>query len=430
VTRVRLAGQRTFHSLRVRNYRLFFFSQLISLSGTWMQTTAQSWLVLDLTGQKSAGFALGLMMALQFLPMLLFGVWGGLVADRLDKRRTLIWTQSAAAVLAVALWLIVLTGITELWMIYVLAFLLGIVTVFDNPARQAFVIEMVGTDDVANAVGLNSAVFNGARLVGPAIAGVLIHAIGISPSFLLNALSFIPVVAALAAMRTRELVRHTPLTKSKGQVREGLRYVWRTPVLRSTLVLVTAVATFGFNFIIVLPLLARYEFHGDAGLYGLLFALMAGGSLVGALVAAARARPSRPLLVGSAVGFSVFAMLVAVAPNVFWAGVGLVPMGAFSMAFIATANSTLQLTSRHEMRGRVMALYALVFLGSTPIGGPLIGWISQQWGPRSGLFIGGALSLVAAAAAAVSLRRDRVRAARDVVELPPSYDLELEEATA
>ena len=430
MTRVRLAGQRTFHSLRVRNYRLFFFSQLISLSGTWMQTTAQSWLVLDLTGQKSAGFALGLMMALQFLPMLLFGVWGGLVADRLDKRRTLIWTQSAAAVLAVALWLIVLTGITELWMIYVLAFLLGIVTVFDNPARQAFVIEMVGTDDVANAVGLNSAVFNGARLVGPAIAGVLIHAIGISPSFLLNALSFIPVVAALAAMRTRELVRHTPLTKSKGQVREGLRYVWRTPVLRSTLVLVTAVATFGFNFIIVLPLLARYEFHGDAGLYGLLFALMAGGSLVGALVAAARARPSRPLLVGSAVGFSVFAMLVAVAPNVFWAGVGLVPMGAFSMAFIATANSTLQLTSRHEMRGRVMALYALVFLGSTPIGGPLIGWISQQWGPRSGLFIGGALSLVAAAAAAVSLRRDRVRAARDVVELPPSYDLELEEATA
>ena len=430
MTRVRLAGQRTFHSLRVRNYRLFFFSQLISLSGTWMQTTAQSWLVLDLTGQKSAGFALGLMMALQFLPMLLFGVWGGLVADRLDKRRTLIWTQSAAAALAVALWLIVLTGVTELWMIYVLAFLLGIVTVFDMPARQAFVIEMVGTDDVANAVGLNSAVFNGARLVGPAMAGVLIHAIGISPSFLLNAISFIPVVAALAAMRTRELVRRTPLTKSKGQVREGLRYVWREPVLRSTLVLVAVVATFGFNFIIVLPLLARYEFHGDAGLYGLLFALMAGGSLVGALLAAARARPSRPLLVGSAAGFSVFAMLVAVAPNVFWAGVGLVPMGAFSMAFIATANSTLQLTSRHEMRGRVMALYALVFLGSTPIGGPLIGWVSQQWGPRSGLFIGGALSLVAAAAAARSLRRDRVRAAHDVVELPASYELELAEATA
>jgi len=430
VTRMRLAGQRTFHSLRVRNYRLFFFSQLISLSGTWMQTTAQSWLVLDLTGEKSAGFALGLMMALQFLPLLLFGVWGGLVADRLDKRRTLIWTQSAAAVLAVALWVIVLTGAVQLWMIYVLAFLLGVVTVFDNPTRQAFVIEMVGADDVANAVGLNSAVFNGARLVGPAIAGVSIHAIGISPSFLLNAVSFIPVVAALGLMRTHELVRHAPLARSKGQVREGLRYVWDTPALRSTLLLVTVVATFGFNFIIVLPLLAKYEFHGGAGLYGLLLAVMAGGSLVGALFAAARARPSRPLLVGSAAAFSVLAMLVAVAPNAVWAAILLVPMGAFSMMFIATANSALQLTSRHEMRGRVMALYALVFLGSTPIGGPFIGWISQEWGSRAGLFIGGALSLAAAIPAAWSLRRELRREASEVVALPAPLDLDLEEATA
>src|SRR5581483_2339469 len=427
---MRLAGQRTFHSLRVRNYRLFFFSQLISLSGTWMQTTAQSWLVLDLTGEKSAGFALGLMMALQFLPLLLFGVWGGLVADRLDKRRTLIWTQSAAAVLAVALWVIVLTGAVQLWMIYVLAFLLGVVTVFDNPTRQAFVIEMVGADDGANAVGLNSAVFNGARLVGPAIAGVSIHAIGISPSFLLNAVSFIPVVAALGLMRTHELVRHAPLARSKGQVREGLRYVWDTPALRSTLLLVTVVATFGFNFIIVLPLLAKYEFHGGAGLYGLLLAVMAGGSLVGALFAAARARPSRPLLVGSAAAFSVLAMLVAVAPNAVWAAILLVPMGAFSMMFIATANSALQLTSRHEMRGRVMALYALVFLGSTPIGGPFIGWISQEWGSRAGLFIGGALSLAAAIPAAWSLRRELRREASEVVALPAPLDLDLEEATA
>src|SRR5437764_408340 len=227
MTKVRLAGQRTFRSLHTRNYRLFFFSQLISLSGTWMQTTAQSWLVLDLTGKSSAGFALGLMLAPQFLPLLLFGWWGGVIADRLDKRRTLIWTQSSAAVLAVALFLIVLTGVTQLWMIYVLAFLLGCVTVFDNPARQAFVIEMVGPDDVANAVGLNSATFNSARLIGPALAGILIHAIGISPSFLLNAISFLPVVAALVAMRTSELTRHAPLLRSKGQVREGLRYVWR-----------------------------------------------------------------------------------------------------------------------------------------------------------------------------------------------------------
>jgi MFS family permease len=431
VTRVRLAGQRTFRSLHTRNYRLFFFSQLISLSGTWMQTTAQSWLVLELTGRATAGSALGLMVALQFLPMLLFGVWGGVIADRLDKRRTLIWTQSAAAVLAVALWLIVLTGVTQLWMIYVLAFLLGCVTVFDNPARQAFVIEMVGADDVANAVGLNSAVFNSARLVGPALAGILIHAIGISPSFLLNAISFVPVIAALAAMRTRELVQLNPVPRSKGQIREGLRYVWRTPVLRSTLLLVTVIATFGFNQIIVLPLLARYVFGGGAGLYGAMFAALAAGGLVGGLGAAARGAPSRSMLIWSAVGFSVMAMLVSLAPNAVVALIGLVPMGVFSMTFIATANSTLQLGSRHEMRGRVMALYALVFLGSTPLGGPLIGWISQQWGARSGLFVGGATSLVAAAAAALSVWRQRRRPAEEeadeVVSLPP-LEPALEEA--
>src|SRR5207248_8381671 len=383
-----------------------------------MQTTAQSWLVLDLTGRATAGSALGLMVALQFLPMLLFGVWGGVIADRLDKRRTLIWTQSAAAVLAVALFLIVLTGVTQLWMIYVLAFLLGCVTVFDNPARQAVVIEMVGPDDVANAVGLNSAVFNGARLMGPALAGVLIHAIGISPPILLNAISFIPVISALAAMRTTELSRMTPVPRSKGQVREGLRYVWRTPVLRSTVLLVTVVATFGFNQIIVLPLLARYVFGGGPGLYGAMFAALAAGGFIGGLAAAARARPSRAMLIGSGVGFSVLAMLVSIAPNAWLAMVGLVPMGVFSMTFIATANSTLQLTARHEMRGRVMALYALVFLGSTPIGGPIIGWISQQWGARAGLFVGGALSLVAAAAAAWSVRRQRLRSSPDVVPLP------------
>src|SRR5437764_2654840 len=223
MTKVRLAGQRTFRSLHTRNYRLFFFSQLISLSGTWMQTTAQSWLVLDLTGKSSAGFALGLMLAPQFLPLLLFGWWGGVIADRLDKRRTLIWTQSSAAVLAVALWLIVLTGVTQLWMIYVLAFLLGVVTVFDNPARQSFVIEMVGPDQVANAVGLNSAVFNSARLIGPAVAGVVITQVGLAPAFLINGLSFIAVIGGLVAMRSSELTRLAPLPRSPGQIRAGLR---------------------------------------------------------------------------------------------------------------------------------------------------------------------------------------------------------------
>lgn len=409
MTRLRLTGRRTFHSLRVRNYRLFFFSQFISLTGTWMQTTAQSWLVLELAGKDHAGFALGVMMALQFAPLLLFGVWGGLIADRLDKRRTLIWTQGSAAVLAVVLWLIVATGAVELWMIYVLAFLLGCVTVFDLPTRQAFVIEMVGPSDIANAVGLNSAVFNSARLVGPAVAGALIRELGISPSFMINAISFVPVVAALALMRAHELTRQQPVPRSKGQVREGLQYVWHTPILRSTLLLLAVVATFGFNFIIVLPIMARYEFGGGAGLYGGLFAVMAGGSLVGALAVATRARPSRGLLVGAATGFSVLTIVVAFAPSAAWAGLGLAPMGACSMAFIATANSTLQLEARSEMRGRVMAVYALVFLGSTPIGGPFIGWITQQWGPRVGLAVGGGLSLAAAAAAGVSILRSRAQ---------------------
>jgi MFS family permease len=406
VTRLKLAGERTFRSLHVRNYRLFFYSQLVSLTGTWMQTTAQSWLVLKLT---DSGVALGVMIALQFLPMLLFGVWGGVLADRLDKRRTLIWTQSAAAVLAVVMWVIVLTGVVDVWMIDLLAFLLGLVTVVDLPTRQAFVMEMVGTDELANAVGLNSAVFNAARLVGPAVAGVLIHVIGLSPLFLFNAISFVPVIGGLAAMRPDELVRHAPAPRARGQIREGLRYVWNSPVLRSTLLVCAVVTTFGFNFIIVLPLMAKNVFHGGAGLYGALLAVMAAGSLAGALTAANRARPSRTLLVSSAVTFAVFCMAASVAPNAIACAVLLVPLGAASMVFLTTANSTLQLNSQHDMRGRVMAIYALVFLGSTPIGGPIVGWISQEWGARAGLFVGGAASLVAVLAVMAGTWRQRVR---------------------
>jgi MFS family permease len=252
--------------------------------------------------------------------------------------------------------------------------------------------------------------------------------------FLLNAVSFVPVVSALAAMRTPELIRQRPLARSKGQVREGLRYVWNTPALRSTLLLLSVVATFGFNQIIVLPLLARYVFHGGPGLYGTLFAALAAGGFIGGLAAAGRARPSRRVLIGAATGFSVLAMLVSLAPTAAWAIVGLVPMGLCSMTFIATANSTLQLNARHEMRGRVMALYALVFLGSTPIGGPIVGWISQQWGARSGLFVGGAASLVAAGAAAWSAHRQgpREEAADDDDEVLPLAAVEpaLEEVSA
>lgn len=417
MNRLRAVGARTFRSLRIRNYRLFFFGQLISVSGTWMQTVAQSWLVLNLTG---SGVALGFTVALQFVPMLLFGMWGGLLADRLDKRRLLVATQVAGGLLAVALWALVATGAVELWMVYVFAFLLGLVTMVDMPTRQSFVIEMVGPDEVPNAVGLNSAMFNTGRILGPAAAGVTIASFGIAPAFLLNGISYLAVIGGLLAMRSEELFRRRPAPRRKGEVRAGFRYVWADPTLRLTLFLVAVLGMFGFNFIVVLPLLARFTFSGGAGLYSVFTALMSVGSLGGALVAASRTEPTRGVLLGAGAAFGVLMLATAVAPSVFLTCVLLVGVGAAVMLFLATANTTLQLQSEPAMRGRVMALYGLLFLGSTPVGGPLLGWISQEWGPRVGLGIGGALSL-AAALAAVS--RIRFRARRRSIPVPTPGDV-------
>jgi MFS family permease len=408
VTRIRLATGRTFSSLRVRNYRLFFIGQLVSLTGTWMQIVAQGWLVLKLTG---SGVALGTTTALQFLPLLLFGIWGGVIADRFDKRRVLMCTQSAAGALALVLFAVVGLHVVELWMIYALAFALGCVTAIDNPTRQSFVTEMVGSDAIANAVGLNSAVFNAARLVGPAMAGIVIGFAGIAPAFLVNALSYAAVIIGLRRMRPEELQRQTPAGRGRGQIRAGLRHAWSTPELRSTILLVAVVGTFGFNFVVVLPLLARYTFGGGAGLYAALSSVMAVGSLVGALATAGRARPTRRLLLGTALGFGATALLAAAAPSATVLMVLLVPMGASMIAFIATANSTVQLASDPALRGRVMALFVLVFLGSTPVGGPLVGWLSdpRQFGPRAGLVVAGAATLLAAAVA-IAVRRTGGRA--------------------
>jgi len=406
------ATRRTFRSLQVRNYRLFFAGQLVSVSGTWMQQVAQTWLVLTLTG---SGLDLGVTVALQFLPMLLFGMWGGLVADRFDKRRTLIIAQAVAAVLAVTLWALVVSDVVQLWMVYVLAFLLGLVQVVDMPTRQSFVTEMVGPDEVPNAVGLNSAMFNAGRLVGPAAAGVVISTAGVAPAFLVNAASYLVVIGALWAMRPAELYRDSrserrAAGRQPGQIREGLRHVWHTPQLRSPLLLVAVVGTFGFNFNVVLPVLARYTLHGGASLYGWLTGVMALGSLVGALYAASRARPTRRLLVGSAVAFAVLTLLAATAPTPLTMALVLVPVGLSVMLFLATANATLQLNSSPAMRGRVMAIYGLVFLGSTPVGGPLLGFVSQHWGARAGLAVGGGASLAAVAVAVCvpALRRRRL----------------------
>jgi MFS family permease len=405
VTRLaELATRRTFRSLRVRNYRLFFFGQLVSVSGTWMQQVAQDWLVLRLSGRA---LPVGIATALQFLPVLLFGFWSGLAADRFDKRRLLVAAQSAMGVLALVLGVLVVTGSVRLWIVYLLAFLLGCATAVDMPARQAFVVEMVGPDQLVNAVSLNSAMFNSARVVGPAAAGVLIAALGIAPAFFVNAVSYLAVIAALLLMDPSRLQRATPAPRSRGQVREGIRYVWATPVLRSTLLLVAVVGTLSLNTRVALPLLARFTFGGGAGLYGTLASVMAVGSVVGALGVARRARPTRRLQLGAATAFGLSAILAAAAPSVASELVALCLLGGTSIVFLSTCNSTLQLSASGPMRGRVMALYGLLFLGTTPLGSLLVGWLAEHYGPRSGLVLAGAGALAAAAVAAASdaLRR-------------------------
>jgi MFS family permease len=400
--------RRTFRSLKVRNYRLYFFSQIVSMSGTWMQSVAQIWLVLQLT---HSGVALGVVTGLQFAPILLLGAWTGLLADRVDKRRLVIATQTSAALLALVLGVLTAAGAIELWMIYGLAFGLGIATAIEIPARQSFVIEMVGEDDLVNAVGLNSTVFTASRVFGPAVAAALIATAGIEWCFFLNAGSFIAVIVALTRMDPDELQPMPRVPKSKGQVREGFRYVWANPELRLALMLLAVIGTLAFNFRVLLPLMVTDVFGGGAGVYGTLSAIMAIGTVAGALAAAGSIRPTRRLLIGSAFVFGALIVMAAYAPSLVPEGVILVPLGAVSMIFIATCNSTLQLNSSDAMRGRVMALYSVLFLGTTPIGGPLVGWLSEVIGPRATFASTGAATLLAAVAAAWagSKRRELAR---------------------
>ncbi|HEX9342889.1 MAG TPA: MFS transporter [Actinomycetota bacterium] len=419
------ATRRTFRSLQVRNYRLFFFGQLVSVSGTWMQQIAQDWLVLRLTNRA---LPVGITTALQFTPVLLLAIWGGLVADRVDKRKLLLATQSVMASLALALGVLTATGAVRLWMVYLLAALLGCATAFDMPTRQSFVTEMVGRDHVANAVGLNSAVFNSARVIGPAAAGVLIAVTGIAPAFLLNAASYLAVIGGLRLMDPGELHRQAPVERSRGQVRDGLRYVRATPLLSWTILLMLVVSTFGLNYRVALPLLARFTFHGSAGLYGMLASVQALGAVVGALLTASRARPTRKLLAGSVAAFGLLSLLAAVVPNVLLEALVLAPIGFATVTAMATANSTLQLGSAPEMRGRVMSLYGLVFLGSTPFGSALVGWLAERYGPRSALVLAGVSSLLAAAVAALAARRKRDPAADRAPATPTAAETSSDEA--
>jgi MFS family permease len=378
-----------------------------------MQTVALGWLVLRLT---KSGFAVGLVTALQFLPSLLIGVYGGIIADRFDKRKTLVGTQAGLAVCAAALAAVTMAGAANLWVIYGLTFLSGCFTAVDTPVRQSFVSEMVVPANLPNAVALNSAMFNVSRILGPGIGALLIKAIDVGPCFAANAVSFAAVIGGLLLMRPAELHLGKPVMRAKGQIRAGLQYAWQTPVLRSTILFMAVVGTLAFNWTVTLPLLAKFTFHGDAGTYGLMTTLMGVGALVGAL-ASARRTPSPTTLAGSGLLFGLSMTLAAMAPNRMSEYVLIVITGAFSMAFLACANTTLQLTASPEMRGRVMALYSLVFLGSTPVGGPLVGWISQHLTPRYGLAVGGVATLGAGLVTAIQLWRQRTVTEPGLVEI-------------
>jgi len=390
------ALRRPFISLAIPNYRRYFTGQVVSLSGNWMQIVAEVWLILHLTG---SGVAVGLLTAAQFAPILFFGAWGGLLADRIPKRRLLMITQAAMAVPAVLLLGLVISGVVEAWMVVALAFLRGSVNAIDNPARQSFVIEMVGANRVVNAVSLNSVIVHCARMAGPAVAGVLIATVGLELCFALNALTFVAMLVALARMSPEQLDEPQPASREPGALRAALRYVARTPALALPLAMMALVGTLSFNFQVLLPLMATGTFHGGPQAYALLVTAMGLGSVAGALAAGTRGGVSARMLVMASAAFGASTVLAAAAPTLALLAVALVLVGAASVTFAAGVNSSLQLAVEPAMRGRVMALYSVVFLGSTPIGAPLAGWLAEAAGPRAGLLLGAAAALGAAVAA-------------------------------
>jgi len=396
--------RRSFDSLSVPNYRRYFIGQLVSLSGNWMQVVAAVWLVLSLTG---SGVAVGFVTALQFLPMLLFGAWGGLLADRIDKRRLLIATQVLMALPALGLLAVAAAGVVTPAMVYVAAFARGAVLAVDNPTRQSFVIELVGAGRVVNAVSLNSVLVQTARVLGPALAGIMIATVGVVPCFALNTLTFVAMIVALTAMDPAQLQTPPVARREPGAIRAGLRYVRATPELAVPLALMALVGTFGFNFQVVLPLLATFSFAGGAGAYAALVTAMGVGSVAGALVTGARGRTGPRLIAAAALAFGATALLAAAMPTLAFEVLALVGLGAAAVTFAAAVNSTLQLAVEPEMRGRVMALYSVVFIGTTPIGGPLAGWLAESYDPRVALLLASVAGLTAAWVARASLQRSR-----------------------
>jgi MFS family permease len=394
--------RRSFVSLRTRNYRLYFFGQLVSMAGTWMQTVAQSFLVLHLT---NSGTALGLTTAVRWLPMLVLGPVGGLLADRLDKQRVLYFTQTIQGLIAAVFATLIATDAIQLWMVYVLAAALGLVNVLDNPVRQSFISEMVPAGELGNAVTLNSVTVNLARVIGAAIGGLIVAAVGLAWCFGLNAVSFAAVLISLGMMHRDELFPAAPLARGKAQVREGLRYVRQTPELIVPLVMIAVVGAFTWEFPITLPLVARFTFHRGAGTYGLMASVMAIGAVAGGLFSASNKQTRAHSLAIAAVGWGIAIVAAAVAPTLPLELVALVFVGYGSISFNARAKTALQLSAAPSMRGRVMALWAIAWQGSTPIGGPIVGYIAQVTNPRISLIVGAIAALGSGLLAWPALRR-------------------------
>jgi MFS family permease len=394
-----------FSSLKVRNFRLFATGQVVSNSGTWMQRVAQDWLILQLT--HGSGTAVGIATGLQFLPLLLFSLWGGMIADRYPKRRVLMVTQAVMGGLALILGILAVTGTVQPWHIYLLAFGLGLAAVVDNPTRQSFAIEMVGRDDLQNAIALNSAVFNLARITGPAVAGIVISLIGTPAAFFLNATSFVTVIISLHLMRESELRTAERVARAKGQLRAGLAYVWSRPDLLMTMVLVFFIATFGMNFQVTTALMSRVVFHTGAGRFGIASAVFAFGALIGALAAARRSKTGMRLLIWTGLAFGLLEAATGLMPSYWTFLILLVPTGAAVISFSTLANSSVQLSVPAEMRGRVMGIYMLVFLGGTPLGSPLTGWVAEQFGTRVAIVAGAVISVIATVVVAVVIAHYR-----------------------
>ncbi|HWW80944.1 MAG TPA: MFS transporter [Steroidobacteraceae bacterium] len=397
-----------FRSLRTFNYRIWAIGALVSNIGTWMQRTAQDWLVLTQLTHNNAT-AVGVVMSLQFGPQLLLLPLTGFAADHLDRRKLVIATQATMGALALGLGILTVTGGVELWHVYLFAFLLGCVAAFDSPARQSFVSELVGEANLSNAVALNSTSFNIARTIGPAVAGILIAAVGTGWVFLINAASFVAVLCSLGFLRVAELQRGgTRATKTRGSLVEGFRYVWRRPDLKAVLFMLFLIGTFGFNFAIFISTMAVTAFHAGAGHYGVLSSMLAIGSVIGALLAARRAKPDIRLLFTSAASFGFGCALAAIMPSYGLFGLALVIIGVSAQTFTTSTNSFVQLSTDPSMRGRVIAILLAIALGGTPLGAPLVGWVADTFGPRWALGVGTAAGWSAALVAIRYLAHQRV----------------------